>query len=323
MKIGNINVEYPLFLAPMSGVTDQPFRIICKKMGASVVYTEFVSSDGIIRENIKTLDMVKFEDIERPIGVQIFGNDPSIVSEAAFSIYNKFKPDLIDINFGCPVPKVTKKGGGSAALKNLNLMQKIASETVNAVPDIPVTVKMRAGWDRNNIIINDAGILLEESGIKAITLHARTSKQMYKGEADWQLIGELKNTVKNIPIIGNGDITSIDDYINIKKVSNCDGVMIGRGCLGNPWLFNEILCHMQSIDIKKINLTDIVDTCFYHIELLKKYKNDKVVINLSKKHLSYYLKKFNNSSLYRKEIMKSETIDDIERVLSNIKQYVL
>ena len=323
MKIGNINVEYPLFLAPMSGVTDQPFRIICKKMGASVVYTEFVSSDGIIRENIKTLDMVKFEDIERPIGVQIFGNDPSIVSEAAFSIYNKFKPDLIDINFGCPVPKVTKKGGGSAALKNLNLMQKIASETVNAVPDIPVTVKMRAGWDRNNIIINDAGILLEESGIKAITLHARTSKQMYKGEADWQLIGELKNTVKNIPIIGNGDITSIDDYINIKKVSNCDGVMIGRGCLGNPWLFNEILCHMQSIDIKKINLSDIVDTCFYHIELLKKYKNDKVVINLSKKHLSYYLKKFNNSSLYRKEIMKSETIDDIERVLSNIKQYVL
>ena len=323
MKIGNINVEYPLFLAPMSGVTDQPFRIICKKMGASVVYTEFVSSDGIIRENIKTLDMVKFEDIERPIGVQIFGNDPSIVSEAAFSIYNKFKPDLIDINFGCPVPKVTKKGGGSAALKNLNLMQKIASETVNAVPDIPVTVKMRAGWDRNNIIINDAGILLEESGIKAITLHARTSKQMYKGEADWQLIGELKNTVKNIPIIGNGDITSIDDYINIKKVSNCDGVMIGRGCLGNPWLFNEILCHMKSIDIKKNNLTDIVDTCFYHIELLKKYKNDKVVINLSKKHLSYYLKKFNNSSLYRKEIMKSETIDDIERVLSNIKQYVL
>ena len=269
MKIGNINVEYPLFLAPMSGVTDQPFRIICKKMGASVVYTEFVSSDGIIRENIKTLDMVKFEDIERPIGVQIFGNDPSIVSAAAFSIYNKFKPDLIDINFGCPVPKVTKKGGGSAALKNLNLMQKIASETVNAVPDIPVTVKMRAGWDRNNIIINDAGILLEESGIKAITLHARTSKQMYKGEADWQLIGELKNTVKNIPIIGNGDITSIDDYINIKKVSNCDGVMIGRGCLGNPWLFNEILCHMQSIDIKKINLSDIVDTCFYHIELLK------------------------------------------------------
>jgi len=318
MKIGNINIEYPLFLAPMSGVTDQPFRIICKKAGASVVYTEFVSADGIIRENVKTLDMVKFENIERPIGVQIFGNDPNTVSESAFNIYNNFKPDIIDINFGCPVPKVTKKGGGSAALRNLDLMEKIAFKTVQAIPEIPVTVKMRAGWDKNNIIINDAGIMLESIGIKAITLHARTSKQMYKGQADWNLIGELKNTVKDIPIIGNGDISSINDYKKLKQISNCDGVMIGRGSLGNPWIFKEILYYLKSKKYNNIELSEIIDTCFYHIHLLKKYKNNKVVINLSKKHLSYYLKNFNNSSVYRKEIMKSESIEEIELVLKSI-----
>ena len=280
MKIGNINIEYPLFLAPMSGVTDQPFRIICKKNGASVVYTEFVSADGIIRENVKTLDMVKFENIERPIGVQIFGNDPDTVSESAFNIYNKFKPDIIDINFGCPVPKVTKKGGGSAALRNLDLMEKIAFKTVKAIPKIPVTVKMRAGWDKNNIIINDAGIMLESIGIKAITLHARTSKQMYRGQADWNLIGELKNTVKEIPIIGNGDISSIDDYKKIKQISNCDGVMIGRGCLGNPWIFKEILYYLKSKEYNSIKLSEIIDTCFYHIDLLKKYKNNNNRLNL-------------------------------------------
>ena len=318
MKIGNINIKHPLFLAPMSGVTDQPFRIICKKFGASVVYTEFVSADGIIRENVKTLNMVKFEEIERPIGVQIFGNDPDTVCDSAFSIYNKFKPDIIDINFGCPVPKVTKKGGGSAALKNLRLMQEIAEKTVLAVPDIPVTVKMRAGWDYNNIIIKDAGVLLEESGIKAITLHARTSKQMYKGEANWELIGDLKNTVKNIPIIGNGDITSVDDYKKIIEISNCDGVMIGRGCLGNPWIFRDILNFLKSNEIKKTTMNEIIETCNEHVYLLKKFKNDKVVINLSKKHLSYYLKGFKDSSLYRKEVMRSETIEEIEKVISNI-----
>ncbi len=318
MKIGNINIEYPLFLAPMSGVTDQPFRIICKNMGASVVYTEFVSADGIIRENVKTLDMVKFESIERPIGVQIFGNDPNTVSESAFNIYNKFKPDIIDINFGCPVPKVTKKGGGSAALRNLELMEKIVLKTVQAIPEIPVTVKMRAGWDKNNIIINDAGIMLESAGIKAITLHARTSKQMYKGQADWNLIGELKNTVKNIPIIGNGDICNIDDYIKLKEITKCDGVMIGRGSLGNPWIFKEIIYHLKSKEYKKITISEIVETCFNHINLLKKYKNNKVVINLSKKHLSYYLKSFNNSSNIRKEIMKSDSIEEIELVLNSI-----
>ena len=318
MKIGNINIKHPLFLAPMSGVTDQPFRIICKKFGASVVYTEFVSADGIIRENVKTLNMVKFEEIERPIGVQIFGNDPDTVCDSAFSIYSKFKPDIIDINFGCPVPKVTKKGGGSAALKNLRLMQEIAEKTVLAVPDIPVTVKMRAGWDYNNIIIKDAGVLLEESGIKAITLHARTSKQMYKGEANWELIGDLKNTVKNIPIIGNGDITSVDDYKKIIEISNCDGVMIGRGCLGNPWIFRDILNFLKSKEIKKTTMNEIIETCNEHVYLLKKFKNDKVVINLSKKHLSYYLKGFKDSSLYRKEVMRSETIEEIEKVISNI-----
>ena len=192
MKIGNIKIKYPIFLAPMAGVTDRPTRIIFKRFGASVVYTEFVSSEGIIRENIKTLDMIKFSEIERPIGVQIFGDNPKSVSDSAKYIYHNFKPDIIDINFGCPVPKITKKGAGSAALRNLDLMEKIVSSVIKKVPNIPITAKMRSGWDRENIVALDAGEMLQGLGIKAITLHARTTKQSYTGFSDWDLIAKLK-----------------------------------------------------------------------------------------------------------------------------------
>ena len=322
MKIGNINIKYPLFLAPMSGITDQPFRIICKNMGASVVYTEFVSADGVIRENVKTLDMIKFEEIERPIGVQIFGNSPNTVSESAFNIYNKFKPDLIDINFGCPVPKVTKKGGGSAALKNLDLMQKIVLKTVNAVPDIPVTVKMRAGWDKDKIISTEAGLRLEKIGVKAITLHPRTTSQRFTGEANWELIKELKESV-NIPVIGNGDINSVDDYKKMVDTTGCDAVMIARGALGNPWIFKELNQYIKNKDQSfSPSLKERIQLCRKHYELLKEDKNSYVCLNLTKKHFSWYLKGFNGAVEWRRKFMYSKTTEEVESLLEEFENYV-
>ena len=317
MKIGNLYIKNPIFLAPMAGITDYPYRMICKKFGAGVVYTEFVSANGVIRENQKTLDMIKFDDSERPIGVQIFGEDPEILGKSAKYIYKNFKPDIIDINYGCPVPKVTKKGAGSAALKDLCRMEDCTRSVIENVPEIPVTIKMRAGWDQNNIISKSAGIMLESIGVKAITLHARTTKQLFSGSANWNHIKELKDSV-NIPIIGNGDVTNVETYSLMINETNCDAVMIGRGALGNPWIFRDILNFINKENQVKLSLEEIIKTSIEHIELLKEYKHQKVAINLSKKHLSYYLKGFNNASSYRKKIMSFDNIDDIEDYLHRI-----
>ena len=318
LNIGNLKIEHPLILAPMAGITDHPYRIICKKMGAGLVFTEFVSADGIIRENQKTLDMIKFTEEERPIGVQIFGDKPKIVAQSAAYIYKNFKPDLIDINFGCPVPKVTKKGAGSAALKNLSNMRDITQSVIDAVPQIPITVKMRAGWNNDNIISSKAGIMLESIGVKAITLHARTTQQLFTGKANWDYIKELKESV-SIPVIGNGDVISFEDYTKIKTYTKCDAVMIGRGALGNPWIFNNIINKLNDKTVPELTLDTIIDTCKEHVHLLIKNKSPKVSINLSKKHLSFYLKGFEGASIYRSEIMKSENTNDILKILENIQ----
>jgi len=316
-KIGNIEINNPLFLAPMAGITDHPFRTICRRFGAGLVYTEFVSSDGIIRENEKTLNMIKFTNEERPIGVQIFGDNPEVVSKSAVYIYETFKPDLIDINYGCPVPKITKKGAGSAALKDLCIMKDITQAVVESVPNIPVTVKMRAGWNSDNIVSTKAGLLLEGIGIKAIALHGRTTSQLFKGKANWDYIKELKEAV-NIPVIGNGDIGNYSDYRRMKDYTNCDAVMVGRGALGNPWIFNNILNKDSDLNFKINNLELVVSTCKEHINLLRHNKSEQVSVNLSKKHLSWYLKDFKNAAVYRKNIMKSDNIDNILEVLNSI-----
>ena len=191
MHIGKLYIKNPIFLAPMAGVTDYAFRVIAKEFGAGIVYSEFVSAHGIIRKNEKTLKMIQFSDFERPIGIQIFGDSPEVMRDAAKVVYEKFKPNLIDINYGCPVPKVTKKGAGSAALKDLCLMEDITQAVVESVPKIPVTVKMRSGWNAEKIVSTEAGIKLEKIGVKAITLHPRTTVQMYKSKANWDLIKEL------------------------------------------------------------------------------------------------------------------------------------
>ena len=317
-KIGQIEITYPAILAPMAGITDLPFRTICKEMGASLMYTEFVSAEGIIRENTKTLDMIKFTDKERPLGVQIFGDDPEVVGKSAKYIYDNFKPDIIDINYGCPVPKVTKKGGGSAALRDLTLMSEITSSVVENVPNIPVTAKMRAGWDVNSIVAVEAGIMLEKIGIKALTLHARTTKQGFSGHSNWSIIKDLKSNIK-IPVIGNGDVWNLDDYHSMMSETNCDAVMIGRGALGNPWIFKEIKNYYDKKTSNTRTMVDLINVCIKHVSLLEKNKNEIGCINLSKKHLNFYIKNFKDSSMWRKKIMSFNDINEIKNVLEEMK----
>jgi tRNA-dihydrouridine synthase B len=317
IKIGNLKLDFPFFLAPMAGVTDYAFRVIAKEFGAGVVYSEFVSAHGIIRKNEKTLNMIKFSEFERPIGIQIFGDTPEVMENAARLVYEKFKPDLIDINYGCPVPKVTKKGAGSAALKDLCLMEDITEAVVKAV-DIPVTVKMRAGWNSENIVSTKAGINLEKIGIKAITLHPRTTVQMYKGHANWDLIKELKDSV-NIPVIGNGDIKNIDDINKMFTQTNCDGIMIGRAALGNPWFFTQIKKYINNEDFNEISLEERLQICQKHLELLVEIHGEVVGSNNMKKHFAWYFKGFKGASFLRKKFVLAKNYSEMKDFLYNIR----
>jgi|TARA_B110000914_G_scaffold207774_1_gene204765 tRNA-dihydrouridine synthase B len=321
MKIGNIKISTPVFLAPMAGYTDYPFRILCKRNGAGLVYSEFVSADGIIRENIRTLEMIHFEEEERPVGIQIFGSDPKIMNQATEYIIKMFKPDLIDINYGCPVPKVTNKGGGSAALKDLCLMDDITDAVVEAAQKTPVTVKMRAGWDINSIIINEAGPRLEESGIKAITLHPRTTKQKYNGKANWDLIKNLKKSV-SIPVIGNGDVKNIDDIKKMFEYTGCDAVMIARAAQGNPWIFDKAKkLFDKNHQSKKISLKSISSMCKDHFTLLTKEKGCSTGMNLMRKHFSNYLKGFPNASIFRQKLVTANSYEKMILELEKFDKY--
>jgi len=318
MKIGNLSIKTPIFLAPMAGVTDFPFRCLCKEFGASVVYSEFVSAHGIIRENIKTLNMIEFSDFERPIGIQIFGDSPDVMSNAARLVVDNFNPDIIDINYGCPVPKVTKRGAGSAALKDLCLMDDITSAVVESVPEVPVTVKMRAGWDSQSIVVPEVGERLEKIGIKAITLHPRTTKQSYKGEADWSLIKLLKESTK-IPVIGNGDIKTPGDVIKMFEKTNCDGVMVGRSSLGNPWFFKQAVALFEGKKIEKEpTLEDKVNCCRQHFIKMIEWHGERIAVNLMKKHFGWYIRGFQKSSTIRKALVSAQNQDTIISILDAI-----
>ena len=320
--IGKLKIKSPLFLAPMAGVTDHPFRLLCKQHGAGVVYTEFVSANGIIRENLKTLEMMKFTEAERPLGIQIFGDDPEVVGKSAKMVNEMFKPDIIDINYGCPVPKVTKSGAGSGAMKDLCVMDDITLAVVESVKDTPVTVKMRAGWDKDRIISTEAGLRLEKIGVKAITLHPRTTSQRFTGQANWQLIKELKEAV-NVPVIGNGDINSVDDYKKMIDLTGCDAVMVARGALGNPWIFQTILNHINNKPTNyEPSLKERIEVCRKHYELLKEDKNSHVCLNLTKKHFSWYLKGFNGAVEWRRKFMYSNSTEEVESHLKDFEKAV-
>ncbi len=319
MKIGNILIDIPVFLAPMAGVTDYPFRILCKEMGAGLVYSEFVSADGIIRENTKTLDLIHFKQKERPIGVQIFGNSAETMSRAAKYVVKNFEPDILDINYGCPVPKITKKGGGSAALKDLCLMDDITSAVVESVPNTPVTVKMRMGWNLDSIIIPEAGYRLEKIGVKAITLHARTTKQRYTGNADWEYIRILKNSV-NIPVIGNGDIRNTEDMMSMFEKTSCDAVMVARAAQGNPWFFERAKAHLNGTTPHPYpSLKEIAKICNRHFDLLLQSRGESAGTNLMRKHFSNYIKGFPGASEFMKKLITAPNLKAMKNALNQFK----
>ena len=316
LKIGNLSIQTPVLLAPMAGVTDYSFRILCKEQGAGIVYSEFVSAHGIIRKNEKTLDMIKFTDEERPIGIQIFGDEPEVMGNAARFVADQFKPDIIDINYGCPVPKITKRGAGSAALKDLCLMEEITSAVVESVPQVPVTVKMRAGWDSQSIVVETAGSQLEKAGVKAITLHPRTTKQHFTGKSDWSLIKTLKQAI-SIPVIGNGDINTADDVKKMFEETGCDAVMIGRAALGNPWIFRELKSIFEKGDpLPAPFISDRISTCRRHLNLLVENRGERIGLNLMRKHFGWYIKGFPGAGEFRKELV---TAPDSKTVLEKLE----
>lgn len=321
MQIGNLKIDTPILLAPMAGVTDYSFRILCKEMGAGVVYSEFVSAHGIIRENEKTLNMIRFTEKERPIGIQIFGDSPDVMAKAARVVADKFQPDIIDINYGCPVPKITKKGAGSAALKDLCLMDDITAAVVKAVPKLPVTVKMRAGWDMSDIVAIEAGPRLEKIGVKAITLHPRTTKQSYKGRANWEWITELKQAV-SIPVIGNGDIKKPKDVIRMFDETGCDAVMIGRAALGNPWFFKQTTALLNDLSLPPVPSTnERIAMCRRHLHLLLKSHGEHIGTNLMRKHFGWYIKGFPGASSLRQSLVTAKDKEEMEKLLDGMNKY--
>lgn len=320
MKIGNINLDGQVILAPMSGICNSAYRQICKEMGAALVCAEMVSDKGMIYNSKKTKQMLYFKECERPISQQIFGNSKETFVEAAKMVYEIMKPDIIDINMGCPVPKVAVRSqAGSALLKNPNLIYEIVSAVVKAVP-IPVTVKIRSGWDSNSINAVEVAKIVELAGASAITVHPRTRSQLYSGKADLNIIKEVKESVK-IPVIGNGDITDVESAKHMLEYTNCDAIMIGRGVLGNPWLIKEIDTYLKTGKIiDKPTYKERITMCYHHMNYLLKIKNESVAILEMRSHIAWYIKGMPYHKDIKNLVFKAKTKEEIIEILDNYEK---
>lgn len=321
-KIGNVEIKNRVVLAPMAGVCNSAFRRIIKEMGAGLIYAEMVSDKAITYENKKTIDMLYMTDFERPIAQQIFGSDKESFVVASKFICDTMHPDIIDINMGCPVPKVAVHAqAGSALLKDIPKIKEIVKSVVETV-NVPVTVKIRSGWDNNHINAVEVAKAVEEAGASAICVHPRTRSQGYSGKADWNIIKEVKNAVK-IPVIGNGDITSKEDAKRMLEETGCDAIMIGRGVLGNPWLVKEIVEYIENGNIvPKPTPKERVDMCLKHISYLREIKCDKLVVLESRNHIAWYLKGLTDSNEIKNKIFLTKDIDDIITILNYYKERI-
>jgi nifR3 family TIM-barrel protein len=322
MKIGDIDLgNKPILLAPMEDVTDSPFRTICRRKGAAVVYTEFISSEAIIRDNDQALHKMDFTEEQRPFGVQIFGGREEAMEGAAKTAESE-NPDIVDINFGCPVYKIAKKGAGAGCLRDLDMMQRMAKSVVDAVDGIPVTAKTRLGWDNSTIKIREVALRLQSVGIKALAIHARTRSQKYKGDARWEYLKHVKDTPGlEIPIIGNGDVTSPEDAKRMFDETGVDGVMIGRGAIGNPWIFERTRHYIDTGELlPEPTIEDRIDLCAEQLQRSVKHHGERYGVIIMKKHYGQYLKGIRNSRQLRADIMKESEMEPIIDLLMEFKE---
>ena len=321
VKIGNIELpEFPLLLAPMEDVSDPPFRRLCKMHGADLMYSEFISSEGLIRDAMKSRKKLDIFDYERPVGIQIFGGDEEAMAMSA-RIVETVNPDLVDINFGCPVKKVVCKGAGAGVLKDVDLMVRLTKAVVNST-SLPVTVKTRLGWDTSNINIDEVAERLQDAGIKALTIHARTRSQMYKGEADWEHISRIKNNPNiEIPIFGNGDIDSPKKAEEYKNKYACDGVMIGRGAIGYPWIFNEIKHYFKTGEIlPEPTISDRLLAVKQHAEWSVDWKGEHVGLVEMRQHYSNYFRGIPHFKEYKKRFLSVLKLDEMNELIEETRE---
>ncbi|TVQ66690.1 MAG: tRNA dihydrouridine synthase DusB [Balneolaceae bacterium] len=313
--------EKPLLLAPMEDVTDSPFRQICRKKGAAMVFTEFISSEALIRDADIALHKMNFDESERPFGIQIFGGREEAM-EGAAKVARANNPDLIDINFGCPVYKIVKKGAGSACLRDLGLMERMAGTVVDAAGDLPVTVKTRLGWDDDSIRIQEVALMLQSVGIKALTVHARTRSQKYTGNARWEWLKKLKNTPGlEIPVIGNGDVTSPQLAAKMFDETGVDGVMIGRGAIGNPWIFEQTRHYLECGELlPEPSLAERLELCAEQLRLSVAHHGERYGVIIMKKHYGQYLKGTRNGKKLRSAIMEEKEMTPVLDLLLNFKE---
>ena len=332
LKIGNVELRNNIILAPMAGITDLPFRMICEKYGAGLTCTEMVSSKGIYHNDGKTKLLLNVEGEKRPIAAQIFGSDLEALKYA--SEYVSKIVDIVDINMGCPAPKIVKNGDGSKLLLNLELLEEIAKTVVNAantpiknseeaheLQKVPVTAKIRKGWDSDHIVAVEVAKILERAGVSAITVHGRTREEYYSGEADWKIIKNVKEAVK-IPVIGNGDVKSKEDALKMFETTNVDGIMIGRAAIGNPWIFEEIINYLEGKPQREVSNKERLEVIKEHIELEVKEKGEDTGIKEMRKHLAYYVKNTKHASKIRDKInkiaKKEELIDCLSEYFENL-----
>jgi len=322
VKIGNIQLpEFPLLLAPMEDVSDPPFRRLCKMHGADLMYSEFISSEGLIRDAMKSRKKLDIFDYERPVGIQIFGGDEEAMAMSA-RIVETVNPDLVDINFGCPVKKVVCKGAGAGVLKDIDLMVRLTKAVVSST-HLPVTVKTRLGWDSNSINIDEVAERLQETGIKALTIHARTRGQMYKGEADWEHISRIKqNPNIEIPIFGNGDIDSPEKALEYKQKYACDGIMIGRAAIGYPWIFNEIKHFFATGErLDAPTVSDRLLAVRQHAEWSTEWKGEKLGLIEMRQHYSNYFRGVPHFKDFRKKFLEVFTMEEMDVLIKETQRF--
>ena len=319
IKIGPIELpDFPLLLAPMEDVSDPPFRYVCKQYGADLMYTEFISSEGLIRDAIKSRQKLDIFDYERPIGIQIFGGDEEAMAMSA-RIVDATNPDLVDINFGCPVKKVVCKGAGAGVLKDIDLMVRLTKAVIKST-NLPVTVKTRLGWDDNSINIMEVAERLQDIGVQALSIHGRTRSQMYKGSANWKYIAEVKNNPRiHIPIFGNGDIDSVEKALEYKNTYGVDGIMIGRAAIGYPWIFNEIKHFFKTGEhLPRPTMANRVEVCKTHLKKSVEWKGEKLGILEMRNHYANYFKGVPNFKETRTLLVTRPTYLEINEVLDSV-----